>query len=86
MVKRMNQLGMVVETVHCNEVDIAAVSDQQVMCSHTCCRAVHHGYAANRNITDKGLKAIADKGVEASIRRPSIMCLGKAVAPVLGHW
>ena len=62
VVQRMNQLGMVVDTAHNDELAIVAASDQPVLCSHTCCRAVHHGYAPNRNMTDDGLKAIADAG------------------------
>jgi len=62
VIERMNQLGMVVDTAHNDELAIVAASDQPVICSHTCCKAVHHGYAPNRNMTDKGLKAIADSG------------------------
>jgi len=62
VVSRMNQLGMVVDTAHNNELAIVAASNEPVIRSHTCCRAVHHGYAPNRNMTDAGLKAIADTG------------------------
>ena len=62
VVRRMNQLGMVVDTAHNDERAIVAASHQPVICSHTCCRAVHHGYAPNRNMTDEGLKTIADAG------------------------
>lgn len=62
VIKRMNQVGMIVDTAHNDEMAIAAVSDEPVLCSHTACRAVHEGLAPKRNMTDEGMKAIVDKG------------------------
>ena len=76
VVKRMNQLGMVVDTAHNNELDISDASDQPVLCSHTCCRAVYHGYAPNRNMSDDGLKAIADTGGVVAITTVSTLVGG----------
>ena len=76
VVRRMNQLGMVVDTAHNNELAIVAASNQPVLCSHTCCRAVHHGYAPNRNMTDEGLQAIADTGGVVAITTVSTLAGG----------
>ena len=76
VIERMNQLGMVVDTAHNDELAIVAASDQPVICSHTCCKAVHHGYAPNRNMTDKGLKAIADSGGVVAICNVSTLVGG----------
>ena len=84
VVKRMNQLGMVVDTSHCNEVDIAAASDQPVLCSHACCKAVHHGYSPIRNMTDKGLKAIADSGGVVAVCTVETMVGGVAGYTIAG--
>jgi len=77
MVKRMNQLGIVVDTSHTSPqtaLDMANTSEEPIVTSHTACRAVDHGYCAWRNMTDEGLKAIADTGgVVAICTHPSIV-------------
>lgn len=60
LVKRMNELGMLVDVAHLSEPGfwhVLKVSTQPVIASHACCHAL---CAHPRNLTDKQLKALAE--------------------------
>ena len=62
LVEKMNEVGMMIDLSHANEQTIAdtiAASSKPVMISHACCRAL---YDHERNVSDKNLKALADRG------------------------
>jgi len=65
-VRRMNQLGILVDLAHCGHkttLDAIRASDAPVAATHTACRSVAVGGKSKyRNITDEALKALADKG------------------------
>ena len=76
LVKRMNQVGMVVccsHTSHQASLDIIEASSQPVIFSHSNADAV---YAHPRNITDLQMKACADRGGVVGINGIGIF-LGK---------
>jgi membrane dipeptidase len=61
-VKRLEQLGMIVDVSHANEKsfwDICEATTRPIIASHSNCRAL---CSAPRNLTDAQLKAIAEKG------------------------
>lgn len=62
VVDRMNELGMVVDTVHLNETgfwDVVAASSDPVLNTHSNCRSLcDHP----RNLTDEQIRAVADTG------------------------
>ncbi|WP_026893712.1 dipeptidase [Clostridiisalibacter paucivorans] len=61
-VKKMNDLGMIVDVSHANEKtfwDIYEVSDAPIIASHSNCRALCD---VPRNLTDAQIKAIGEKG------------------------
>ncbi len=65
IVRRMNKLGIIVDTSHCSPqaaIDVARTSDKPVIASHICCRAVDHGLGIWRNCDDEVMKAIVDAG------------------------
>ncbi len=61
-VKRLEQLGMIVDVSHANEKtfwDICQLTTKPFIASHSNCKAL---CSAARNLTDEQLKAIAQKG------------------------
>ncbi len=62
LVRKMNQVGMLIDLSHANMktmADTIAASASPVIVSHSCCKAL---YAHNRNTTDENIRALADKG------------------------
>lgn len=62
LVERMNEIGMIVDLSHSNDATIAdsiKVSKIPIHISHTCCKEL---FTNERNVSDKNLKAMADKG------------------------
>ena len=62
VVRRMNELGMLVDLSHVSDstvADVLAVTTRPVIASHSCCRALA---AHPRNLTDDQLRAIARNG------------------------
>lgn len=62
VVRRMNKLGMTIDTAHCGDkttVDVVEASDKPVLCSHVGARAL---WNTPRLKPDWVLKAIAEKG------------------------
>lgn len=62
LVAAANQLGMVIDVSHASDqavLDVAALSSQPFMASHSCARALND---IERNLSDELLKAIASKG------------------------
>ncbi|MGB2905455.1 MAG: M20/M25/M40 family metallo-hydrolase, partial [Candidatus Aminicenantaceae bacterium] len=62
IVKEMNRLGMIIDLSHSHDEtfwDVLKITDQPVVASHSCCRALsdHH-----RNLSDEMLKALAENG------------------------
>lgn len=62
VVAEMNRLGMIIDVSHVHDEtfwDVLRLSKAPVVASHSCCRALspHH-----RNLSDKMLKALAEKG------------------------
>jgi membrane dipeptidase len=66
VVKRMNELGMMIDLAHCGyrtTLDTIKTSDDPVTITHTACRTLAEGGKSKyRNVTDEALKAIANKG------------------------
>ncbi len=61
-VKRMNELGMIVDVSHLSEGgfwDVVKYSEKPFLASHSCARAL---CSHQRNLTDEQLKALGDKG------------------------
>ena len=61
-VRRMNELGMIVDVSHLSEGDfwdVCRVSEKPFAASHSCCRAL---CPHQRNLTDQQLRAVAEKG------------------------
>lgn len=61
VVKRMNELGIVVDVSHCNyqtTLDAINTSEKPVLVTHSACKAV---YMHDRSKTDEEIKALADK-------------------------
>ena len=67
VIQEMNRTGMLVDISHAGEnsfYDALAISRQPIVASHSSCRALcNHP----RNLTDKQLKALADKGGVAQV-------------------
>jgi membrane dipeptidase len=62
VVRRMNELGMLVDVSHVSDAtfwDVVATSTMPVIASHSSCRAIAHH---PRNLTDDELRAIAKTG------------------------
>jgi membrane dipeptidase len=62
VVRRMNELGMIVDVSHLSEGgfwDVVKYSSKPFAASHSCARALRDH---QRNLTDEQLKALADKG------------------------
>jgi len=62
VVKKMNQLGMIVDVSHCSESafwEVLKVSSDPVIASHSC---VYSLCPHSRNLTDDQLKALAENG------------------------
>jgi membrane dipeptidase len=62
VVRRMNELGMVVDLSHAGErsfYDALEASERPVIASHSACRALHDH---PRNLTDEQLRALASNG------------------------
>jgi membrane dipeptidase len=62
IIKRMNEMGMIVDACHCGEkstIEIAKASKAPVIVSHTGARAL---YNTRRLASDDELKAVADSG------------------------
>ena len=62
VVRRMNQLGMVVDVSHAAEravFDVLEVADKPVIASHSACKALNDH---PRNLSDEALRAIARQG------------------------
>ncbi len=62
VVREMNKLGMIIDVSHVHDEtfwDVIRISDDPVVASHSCCRALsnHH-----RNLSDEMLEALAEKG------------------------
>ncbi|MFA9453155.1 MAG: M20/M25/M40 family metallo-hydrolase, partial [Candidatus Aminicenantaceae bacterium] len=62
VVREMNRLGMIIDLSHSHDEtfwDVLKITDQPVVASHSCCRALsdHH-----RNLSDEMLKALAKNG------------------------
>lgn len=62
--KEMNRLHMVADLGHASDESIlqaARISEQPIMVSHTCCRALaRHGEQSLRNISDNAIRAVAE--------------------------
>ena len=61
-VKRMNQLGMLVDVSHISDAsfyDVLEVSDKPVVATHSCCRAL---CSHPRNMTDEMIRQLAQAG------------------------
>jgi len=62
VVRRMNQIGMTIDTAHCGDrtaIDIAEVSERPVLMSHCGARAL---WNTNRMKSDAAIKAVAEGG------------------------
>ncbi|SFF85878.1 dipeptidase [Pontibacter chinhatensis] len=62
VVKRMNEMGMIVDLSHVGEKtfwDVMATTSKPVLVSHSC---VHSINPVSRNLTDKQIKAVAKNG------------------------
>ena len=62
LVEKMNEIGMIIDLSHANEATIAdsiEASKMPIHISHTCCKDL---FFHERNVSDKNLKAMADKG------------------------
>ena len=62
VVARMNQLGMIVDLAHASDktfYDALSASETPIVSTHSCCRALA---SHRRNLDDKMLRALADKG------------------------
>ncbi len=62
VVRRMNELGMLVDVSHVSDAtfwDVLAAATRPVIASHSACRAIAH---SPRNLTDDQLRAIAKNG------------------------
>ncbi len=62
VVRRMNELGMLVDVSHVSDAtfrDVLATTTRPVIASHSSCRAIAH---SPRNLTDDQLRAIARNG------------------------
>ena len=66
VIRRMNQLGMMVDLSHCGTqttLDAIRASQEPVLISHTACRALSRGgKSPNRNATDEAIRNTADRG------------------------
>ncbi|MBQ1231541.1 MAG: membrane dipeptidase [Clostridia bacterium] len=60
VIKRMNELGMVIDLSHINDVSFfdALSLSNRVVATHSCCRSIAN---VPRNLTDEQIKAIIDK-------------------------
>ena len=66
-VRRMNELGMIIDVSHLSEggfFDVARESSKPFAASHSCARALRDH---QRNLTDEQLKTLADRGGVAGI-------------------
>jgi membrane dipeptidase len=66
-VRRMNELGMVVDVSHLSDggfYDVAAISQKPFVASHSNCRALS---PHQRNLTDDMIRALAEKGGVAGL-------------------
>ncbi len=62
LIERLNDLGVIVDTAHCNEqtvLDACRISQRPVIVSHTASAAL---YAHDRGISDKAAEAVAATG------------------------
>ena len=62
VVRRMNEVGMLVDVSHLGEKSfwgVAEISDKPILASHSCCSAIN---PIPRNLTDEQIKAIAKSG------------------------
>ncbi|HHE70877.1 MAG TPA: diguanylate cyclase [Chloroflexi bacterium] len=62
VVRRMNQIGMTIDTAHCGDrtaIDVAEVSERPVLMSHCGARAL---WNTNRMKSDAAIKAVAEGG------------------------
>ncbi len=62
LIAECNRLGIMVDLSHLNEAgfwDVAAISDQPLVATHSC---VHAICPATRNLTDRQIDAIAERG------------------------
>ena len=62
VVARMNELGMIVDLAHASDktfYDCLSASETPIVTTHSCCRALA---AHRRNLDDKMLRSLADKG------------------------
>jgi len=62
VVKKMNQLGMIIDVSHISDqafYDVLEISDQPIMASHSCARALRNH---PRNLSDEMLKALKKNG------------------------
>lgn len=66
VIRRMNELGMMVDLSHCGPqttLDAIRASQEPVLISHTACRALSRGgKSPNRNATDEAIRNTAGKG------------------------
>ena len=88
MVAHMNRLGIICDPTHLSQegmLDMIRASDDPVLVSHIGCRSVHPGYARYRNITDKGIKAAADKGGVIGISNVPNCAGGHAIHLLIQH-
>ncbi len=80
VVKRMNELGMLVDVSHLGEKsfwDVVEVSDKPILASHSCCRAL---VPIARNLSDEQIKAIAKSGGVVMINFHSSFLINNAKA------
>lgn len=88
VIAEMNRLGMLVDVSHLNEPgfwDVLEISGDPVIASHSCPRSLRdHG----RNLTDRQIKALADKGGVIGVNfYPGFLTAGESAAleDVLDH-
>lgn len=66
VIRRMNELGMMVDLSHCGTqttLDAIRASQEPVLISHTACRALSRGgKSPNRNATDEAIRNTAARG------------------------
>ena len=82
VVKRINDLGIVVDTSHCGTqttLDACALSKAPVFANHTCAQGV---YAHARGKNDDELRAIADTGGVAGVVTVPFFVSGKSQANI----
>ena len=89
VVRRMNELGMIVDLSHSGPqtaLDTARTSDGPVIATHFGCRSVSvGGKSKHRNITDETMKVVADRGGLVGIVQAPNLLGGHGFEPFFRH-